>query len=173
MWDIGWQFCFLSLFLIGYRIRRWAADKKSNVTAAILIAAGCMVNISLGCINYYRGLQDLPVDVTFYKLNLFSYGPLAPIEIIASCLIFAGFSVMKVGEDHSKVAEYTFLIYLFHAAVWDVIAAVCRRKLGESQVVEAISVIIISIIVFWISLVFAAIYKKSEMILKNRKRIQF
>ena len=50
-WDIGWQFCYLSYFLMGYKIRRWAADKKSNLIAALLIMAGCAINILLGVIN--------------------------------------------------------------------------------------------------------------------------
>lgn len=158
-WDIGSQLCFLSLFLMGYKIRKWGTDRKNNLVALGLTSAGVAVNVGLGCINLYRGCSGLQVDVVFFKQNLFSYGTLSPIEVAASCLIFAGFSVLEVKKDFAELAGYTFLIYLFHAGVWDVIATIIGSKLIGDQVVEAVSVIFISMVVFCISLLAAIIYK--------------
>ncbi len=158
-WDIGSQFCFLSLFLMGYKIRKWGIIRKNNITAIVLILAGIAVNIGLGCINFYRGFNGLQVDAIFFKQNLFSYGSLSPIEVIASCLIFAGFSVLDIKKDFSKLAGYTLLIYLLHAGIWDVISTVLGDRLIGNQLVETLSVFIISAGIFLISLLGAMIYE--------------
>ena len=159
-WDIGWQFCFLSYFLMGYKLRKWGMERKNNRTAFLLILAGFAVNAGLAYVNYLRGLKGLPVDASYYADNPVSYGPLAPIEVIASCLVFAGFSVLDIKKDFSKLAGYTFLIYLIHAGVWDVISTVVGDRLIGNQNVEFISVFIFSIIVFFASFLIALAYKK-------------
>ncbi len=157
-WDIGWQFCFLSYFLMGYKLRKWSENRKSNAKAIKLIVCGLSMNIGLGYINYCRGLNGLPVDVGYFAHNPFSYAPLAPLEVIASCMIFAGFSVMKIGKDFSKLAGYTFLIYLIHAGIWDLLYFMIGDRMIGNSIVEGISIIVISVVVFITSLLGAIIY---------------
>ncbi len=157
----------MSYFLVGYKIRKWAENKKSNTLAIALIVGGLAVNVGLGIINFQRGLSGLPVDVINFKQNPFSYTPLAPIEVVASCLIFAGFSVMKINKNFSKLSGYTFLIYLIHAAVIDVMWVFIGNRLLGSQIVETVSVIVISTIVFVVSFVAAVVYKKIVTFGKN------
>lgn len=159
-WDIGWQFCFLSFFLMGYKLRRWGISRKSNRTALMLITSGIAINVALAYINYLRALKGLPVDVMQYYKNPFSYAPLAPIEVVASCLIFAGFSVLDIKKDLSKLAGYTFLIYLLHAGIWDAISTILGDRLTGDQLVEILSIIVISIVVFLLSLLGAILYRK-------------
>lgn len=159
MWDTGWQFCFISFFLMGYKIRQWGKGRKDNRVALLLVSAGLAINAVLAYINYLRGLNGMPVDVIQFRQNPFSNAALAPIEVTASCLTFAGFAVMDVKKGCAKLAGYMFLIYLFHAGIWDVIATVIGSRLIGNQVVEAVSVIFISIAVFLISLLSAIIYK--------------
>lgn len=153
---------------MGYKIRRWGKDRKNNLVALVLISTGIAINIGLGYINFYRGCNGLQVDVIFFRQNLFSYGSLSPIEVVASCLIFAGFSVLDIKIDFSKLAGYTFLIYLIHAGVWDVIYTVIGDRLIGNQAVEAVAVIMLSIVVFIISLLAAIIYKSISNALKSK-----
>ena len=162
-WDIGWQFCFLSYFLMGYKLRQWGKVRKGNHTALLLISLGTAINVILAYINYIRGLKGLPVDVMQYYKNPFSYAPLAPIEVLASCLIFAGFSVMNIKKDFSKLAGYTFLIYLIHAGVWDVISTALGDRLIGNQIIESVSTILLSLMVFLISLLDAVVYRWFQM----------
>lgn len=159
-WDIGWQICFLSYFLMGYKLRQWGKARKNNRAATLLILSGFVINTILAYINYFRGMKGLPVDSIQYYENPFSYASLAPIEVIASSLIFAGFSVLDIKKDFSKLAGYTFLIYLLHAGVWDVISTVLGDRLIGNYFVETISVLIISTIVFLFSLLGAILYRK-------------
>lgn len=159
-WDIGWQFCFLSYFLTGYKIRQWGKNKRNNKTALLLILAGMVINAMLAATNYCRGLKGLPIDVTQYYRNPISYMPLAPIEVIASCLIFAGFSVLKIKRDFSKLAGCTFLIYLFHMGVLDIIYTLIENRLIGNQVIETMLVIIISMGAFCVSLIAAIAWNR-------------
>ncbi len=79
MWDIGFAFYFLSYFLMGYKIRKWGESHKSNGKAFLLIFGGFFINAVLAYINYLRGLEGLPVDVSQLWKNPFSYAPLAQI----------------------------------------------------------------------------------------------
>ena len=144
---------------MGYKLRQWGKGRKNNRTALLFILAGITINGILAYINYQRGLSGLPVDAIQYYNNPFSYAPLAPVEVIASCLIFAGFSVLHIKIDFSKLAGYTFLIYLIHAGVWDVIYAVIGDRLIGNQAVETVAVIMLSIVVFIISFIASIIYK--------------
>lgn len=163
MWDVGWQFCFLGYFMMGYKLRQWGKTRKNNKTAILLILAGLAVNAALAYKNYLRGLKGLPVDVIQYYKNPISYMPLAPAEVIASCLIFAGFSVLDIKKDFSKLAGYTFLIYLFHMGICDVIYFVVGDKLIGNQAVEAIATILLSVAVFIISLLASVVYKMIQL----------
>ena len=160
VWDVGAVFCFMSYFLMGYKLRQWGKTRKNNRIALLLITSGIAINVILAYINYLRGLKGLPIDVIQYYRNPFSYAPLAPIEVIASCLIFAGFSVMDIKKDFSKLAGYTFLIYLIHAGVWDVISTVLGDILIGNWIVETLSVIMITMAVFLLSFLGAMLYRK-------------
>lgn len=149
--------------MMGSKLRQWGKSRKNNKIGLLLIAVGFAVNAILAYINYLRGLKGLPVDVIQYYKNPISYMPLAPAEVIASCLIFAGFSMLDIKKDFSKLAGYTFPIYLFHMGICDVIYFVAGDKLIGNQVVEAIAVIILSIAVFFISLLASIAYKMIQL----------
>ena len=145
---------------MGYKLRQWGKVRKNNRNAILLIFAGFAVNAALAYINYLRGLKGLPIDVIQYYNNPFSYMPLAPAEVIASCLIFAGFSVLDIKKDFSRLAGHTFLIYLVHGGVWNVISTALGDRLIGNQAVETVAVVSISILVFIISMIAAIIYKQ-------------
>lgn len=50
--------------------------------------------------------------------------PYCPNIVLASILIFLGFSFLRLRESRlvMEVSEISFIIYLFHAGVWDFIA---------------------------------------------------
>lgn len=126
-WDIGEQFCYLGYFLVGYTIRLWAADRKNNFRAAAFVFGGVLVECMLLCVNYLIAYRE--VSVSEFWVKVFDIMPLAPFEVLASVLIFAGFSLLNINVDFSKLSSYTFLIYLLHAVVWDFMAFFIRRGL--------------------------------------------
>lgn len=153
---------------MGYKLRQWSKTRKNNKTALLLVFSGAAINIILAYINFVRGRNGLPVDVIQFAENPFSYAPLAPIEVIASCFIFAGFSVINIKRDFSRFAEYTFLIYLFHMGVWNVISHIFSDKLISNFPIELALIVIMSATVLCISLFLAIIYKKIACCLKRK-----
>lgn len=161
-WDIGFQIYFLSYFLIGYKIRRWGAARKNNARGIILIVCGCGVNMALALLNYMRALNGLPVDVALFSENPVSFGPLAPLEVVASLLVFAGFSRLEIKLDLSRLAGDTYLIYLVHAGVLSVFQAAFGNHSYGSQTWETIAMIVQSAAVFLISWLVAVLYRKGK-----------
>ena len=159
-WDIGLQFCYISYFLMGYKLRMWGKRRKNNCLGLLMVLLGVIINIMLAYINYKRGVSGLPVNTARYDMNPFSFAPLAPIEVIASCFIFAGFSVMKIKAKFSKLAGYTFLIYLLHMGVLDVILFLADNYVFRTKLFETVSAVLISAGVFTISLGAAFLWKK-------------
>lgn len=48
--------------------------------------------------------------------------PYSPLILIASICILGGASMIRIGMNLGKIATLTFLVYLVHAGVWDLIA---------------------------------------------------
>lgn len=161
-WDIWLQFCLLSYILMGCKLRKWGKDHKNNCIASLLIIGGMMINVGLGYINYLRGLKWLPVDVSNISQNPFSYCSLAPIEVVASSLIFAGFSAMIVKRSFYRLSSYILLIYLIHPVIRDVCCRIVGERLFGNSNIESSLVVILSITIFLIFLTAAILYKRFE-----------
>lgn len=159
-WDIGYQLYFLSYFLMGWKIRRWSLDRKSNVRGILLIAAGFMANMLLAILNYaaLRGGYAEKEGLLFN--HVISYGPLDPVEIAASLAIFAGFSLLEIKVDFSWVSKHTFVIYLVHAGILTIFQVLIEQNLISILKSEALAVIAESVMVFAISLLISFIYQK-------------
>ena len=76
---------------------------------------------------------------------------------------------MKTKRDFSGLSGCTFLIYLVHAGVIDVIFVLMGDRLFGNPSIEAVAVAIISVIVFVISLLFAEVYGKFKRRFWNRR----
>lgn len=163
-WDIGHQFCFLAYFLVGYSIKRKTDVKRDSVKGIVYIMCGFAINILLAVLNCQRALHGVDIDV---KLNnILGYGPLSPIEVIASLFIFAGFANLTIKYDFSKLSSYTFLIYLIHAGVWDVMTMLLARS---GCMLDSRIEIMLSIgIVFLTSWLFAVVCRRAWRSMNRR-----
>lgn len=152
-WDIGVIFCYLGYFMAGYELRRWAEKKKSNIKGLCMIALGIAVELFVTRIQYGYSIQGLSKTEEIYGL----VGPQCPLIVLASVLIFAGFSLVYMKKDFHKLSALTFLIYLFHAGVWDVGRRFVVKYIGirgDCRIVIPVCILI----VFGISWILSAIY---------------
>lgn len=108
-YDIGLSFEYLSYFMIGYVIRN-KSKQKSNKKAVIYIVMGLLVELLL---VYIRYLQEINV-ITNKSFAPLLIEPFFPLVVIASILIFKGFSVMDIKHDFSKLSALSFWVYLAH-----------------------------------------------------------
>ena len=155
-WDIGTQFKYLSYYLVGYAIYRYSRNHKSNRFGGILIAIGIAIETVLAMSRYLVYAEKL--DVSWASVEIFAYEGLDPLVVLSSIPLFTGFAVLDIKIDFSKLSSYTFLIYLFHAGIWDMMIHTVVSRIPFFQHSNfAIPVCVVT--VFFLSLISAYFYK--------------
>lgn len=163
MWDLGSSFCYTGYFMLGYVLRNRLADKRQNGKGISLIMAGVVMEIITYLFQYYQVLDKVTGKNTGYAL----LGPCSPSIVTASIFIFSGFSLIGISHNFGKLPSLTFLIYLFHAGIWDLIQRLCRSRIGMTNN-AGILILINVIIVFTLSVMCSVVYK--ELWKKMNKR---
>lgn len=163
-WDIGFSFCYLGYFMIGFELRKWSLNKKSNFRGVILIILGIAIEL-IPVYLQYKYLVDNIDRNEAYEYLLIDWQ--APLIVVSSVLIFIGFSLLDVKKDFGKLSSHTFLIYLFHAGVWTILNTILIYTIGiegDNRVVIPIMIVL----VFLISYLLSILYKK----IKNKINIK-
>lgn len=155
-YDIGFQLYHLGYFMLGYLIRRWAASRKNNFKGVCLILSGLLIELFAAYLQYTQ-LWERLMDPEW---NLELVGPMNPLIAAASVLLFAGFSLLEIRRDFSKLSAYTLLIYLFHAGVWDVCMCVMRAlgTAGDNRLMIPLGILA----TFAVSLLLSVLYDKIQ-----------
>lgn len=113
-YDIGMVFEFLGYLMIGYTIRNNSHNKNSK-KAVLYIILSITINIIAFYLNYLNITNKMPTDTQILKNSWIS--PLSPLIVISSVLLFMAFSNFNIKRDFSKLASYSFYIYLIHQFV--------------------------------------------------------
>lgn len=159
-WDIGMQAGFLGFYMGGYAIRSWAKHcRKSNSKGIALILLGVFFEVMLAYLRYRKVIGGAVLSNERMAYSFLGYEGLAPFVVISSVLIFTGFSMLDVKQGFSKLSSYTFLIYLIHGGIWDLMKKVLKSKV-IFQPPTVFSIVGCVFIVFAVSLVTAIVYKK-------------
>ena len=156
-WDIGLSACYLGYFMVGYEIRKKTSLHMCNIKGGVLIILGFLTEVFLAILSYRVAVD--PDGGVAWLMNIASVEPLSPLMVVASVLIFAGFSMINIRKDFGKLSSYTFLIYLVHAGICDIFKRVTAAFWGvehDNRII--IPVYIIS--VFLLSYILAVIYKR-------------
>ena len=149
-WDISYAFCFMGYFIMGYLIRKHVKEEK-NIKPVLLILGGLLVYALTGYLRYLqalRGLADSELPV-----SLLSQG--APLPVLGTLLLFAGFAKLPFNKNISKLSSLTFEIYLFHALFWDILSRFVTAEMDSRLVI-----VVMCVAVFLLSLLSAVIYRK-------------
>lgn len=129
---------------------------------------GFTFEIILSIISFYYGsyLDNVPL----LKLIVLDSGHFSLFIIMASLLIFTGFSYLNINMNCSKIANKTFLIYLIHPFVLYFFEYIIKTKIGIginlliAIPVELILVFVISYILSNLYSIFMKIINKSNCI---------
>ena len=158
-YDVGIQAEFLSFYLVGYAIRRRIKEKgPSNIRGVAFILAGVAVEFLLAGLRYKRMYDGIPFNDQRVPFDLLAFEGLGPFVVVSSVLIFAGFSSLKIGADFSDLSSLSFLVYLFHIGVLDVMMFASKRlKLFPTETATVIPICVA--VVFLLSLFAASIYR--------------
>lgn len=161
-WSIGQSFEYLGYFMAGYVMRRDLP--KNNRKGFFLIGIGVLIELVTAVLQYQfqivRGIAESELQ---YQI----IAPYAPLIVIASVLIFAGFTMLQVGYHAwiGRLASMSFLIYLFHSGVWDALKFFMYFVRGRDSVLSLnnqywIPVFVIATLL--ISLLLTVIYQRIE-----------
>lgn len=145
------SFSYLGYFLLGVVVKEKFQNKGNNIPAICMISLGFTMEILLSMVQYQRTIKDMGWDLL---------QPLNPLIAIISVVIYIGFSVLKVESNYTVLASRTFLIYLIHAGVWDVIRrGVQRINPDYGYIIMPISVLVVLAVSFGLSIVYEKIWK--------------
>lgn len=165
-WDLGQSFEYMGYFMIGYVLRR--DSKKSNCKGAIFLFLGFAVFISVTLIRF-KNLSTTGIDVNVRILR----NPYSPPTVLASLLIFAGFSMLQIPYNRiiEKLSDMSFVIYLFHAGVLHFISNLIKVLKGADFIFRLDSLYwipILSEIVFLVSTLLTVFYNKVETLFRRK-----
>lgn len=168
-WNVGQSFEYLGYFMVGYVLRKDL--RKNNVKAVIMILSGILIEIVAAMMQFHfqivKGIAELKYGIV---------GPYCPLIVIASLLIFAGFSMLAVKGNKwmRKLAGMSFVIYLFHAGVYDFIEKLLHILKGKDYLLGCNNVYwipILVVIVLIISVLLTIVYEKiMTSLLHHRKK---
>ncbi len=153
-WDIGLSVLYMAYLMVGYEVRRRFYGKKNNARGVLLIVFGVLAEIIISMLRYVQAMKGVSDNELEYKLVM----PLCPLVVVASVLIFAGFSSIEIKRNFGRLPELTFMVYLFHPVYWTILSKViCTIGFTwDSRVLIPICVFIL----FLVSILSGHIYLK-------------
>jgi len=165
-WSISKTVCYIGFVFAGYQIRN-NVKVKNNLKGILLIFGSVILLLGLTYIQYNHTIRGLSEADEKYTI----VGNFNPIVVIASLLIFAGFSNLSIkSKVFNKLANYTFTIYLFHAGIWHFGSFVFFNVIMGKKTDPIITIPISVVLVFIISWICAIFYNKLwSFINKNDK----
>jgi surface polysaccharide O-acyltransferase-like enzyme len=160
-YDIGSIFEYLGYFCVGYEIKKYFDIRKNNKKGICFIMIGILVELLIVPIQYNHSLKGISESMEKYSLIL-SWNPLI---VTASILIFAGFCSITVRKEFSKLASYTFDIYIFHNLIRDLLLKFCKSigiitKNTDSRIAIVLMVIVVFMISYIVSIIWAKIWNR-------------
>lgn len=127
-WNIGQSFEYTAYLLIGYVLRKNV--RKNPAAGMALIGIGVMITLGIAYVEYsYRICGTMAVSRSLMTLR----DPLSPAMVLASVLIFAGFSMLTVPgwKVVALMSEHSLALYLIHQGVLDFICKLLHFGIGQ------------------------------------------
>lgn len=150
-WGIAKVAVFLGYVMAGYELRRVFSQRKSSCKGLLRIASGVAIEAITAILKYRELVKDEAQTGMGFSLD----DPFFPLTVIASLLIFSGFSSLRIKNGKlRKLSDLTFLIYLFHAGVWTLLTELTARLhfVADCRIMIPISVVTVFLISVGLSL---------------------
>lgn len=159
-WNIAKVICYTGYFMLGYLIRKKCMDRKQNGIGFLFVVLGILTGLVLTYIQYLHTLMGIAAEDEKYTL----VGNFNPLIVLASVLIFAGFSKIQINWNLDKIAAQTFYIYLFHAGIWSVFTQIVFRigVSADSRVVIPVNVVLVFVLSYVCAVIYAKVWKKLD-----------
>lgn len=153
-YNLGRVAMLLSYAVMGYAIKSTFYNKSTKLAVILILSGILLLNVN-GVLVHYCLKNDL---------NWRAWGSnFSPFVMLGSILIFTGFC--KIDCSHEvKLAKYTFIIYLFHKGVLEVVQFAVGKVLPTERSISLVLVTIVAEVVgvFFLSLALSFIYSKLQ-----------
>ena len=129
-WNIGYSFCWFSYVIMGYFIKK--RTSKNNYRAFRDISGGVLLECLAGIVVYWHIIHGMDeIDLSYQYID-----PFCPIIVIASVLIFKGFSEIKTDLRIAwkGVSLHCLIVYLIHPFIWEVLKKVIYHMRGADYI---------------------------------------
>lgn len=169
-WDVGQSFEYLGYFLVGYSIRKMNREKRNNAKAVVLIGGGVIFEICAAGLEYNQMINGIAES----DLKFTIVAPYSPLIVLASVLIFYGFTLLDIKRNMGKISEISFFIYLLHGGIWSFMYQTFHLLKGKHFITNldgAMWIPVFTVIVFALSCVFSKVYIRLWNKLDKDKRI--
>ena len=141
--------------MVGYVLRKKA--KQNNLKGLLYILLG----VGAECLIAFLRFEEITCGIEEGPRSWIA--PLSPLIIWASIFIFYGFALLKIRRSFAFLSRLTFVIYLVHAGILQVIQILSGEHFfnlydvtGETR----FSIPIICMLTFVLSALFAYFYEK-------------
>lgn len=157
-WDLGDSFCYLGYFMVGYEIRKSRGQRKGNLLGTVMILLG-------GSFEFLIALIQIKCHGTSESTGMIKnlIDPQCPLVVLASVLIFVGFSCLDLKRGFGFLPKMTFLIYLFHAGVWEVLKRLIVKMWvanGDCRIIIPVAIVTCFIISNLLAILYSRIWSR-------------
>lgn len=167
-WDLGYSFCYLGYYMLGYVLRKKFQPYKNNLWACSVVMVGFLILTGMAYLRYRQGIAAIPDSKLTYQLVV----DYCPLPALASVMIFSGFSMLHIDTcvwgGVNKLASISFEIYLFHAGIWDIVRWTIKGDM-DSRIVIPTAIVL----VFALSAILSVLYKKLWRIIDRKVNITY
>lgn len=153
-YNLGRCVIMLSYVFAGYTIKTCFANKNTK-TGVLFVLLGVAFLVANGLLVHHRLILDL--DWRVWGNNF------SPFVMTGSILVFAGFCKLDVKHE-IKIAKYTFIIYLFHKGVLEVVQFGAKKILPvEHKICQVMMGVAVEVaLVFAVSFALSCMYMKLQ-----------
>ena len=164
-WSISKVVCYIGFILVGYQIK-CITNKKNNLKGIMFIISSFLLLLLLTYIQYI-------ITVAGITMKFSLIGNFSPDIALVSVLIFTGFSLLHIKSDYriERLSRDTFILYLFHAGVWDIYNVLLALVGTKTKTNPIYTIPICIVVVFFISWALCPVYEKLWALINKNNRI--
>lgn len=168
-WNPGSSFCFLGYFMLGYVIRKKCS--ANNIKAFLFITLGILIEAATSYLRYRQVLLGIAeADQIMMKL----FAPTCPSIVLASICIFTGFAYLNAKINCSYLAPLTFVFYMMHGGVLQVIQTIGGEKILNLVVAGGdtrISIPVMTLITVVVTVILTELYNRCWARIESRAHV--
>lgn len=147
-YSFGIVFAYMGYFLVGNVLyNQIKKDRNGWIYIIVSIILLCTATL-------LRQVLNISIYAASPYVSFFS-----PLVTISSILFFIGFSKMRISISFGKLPIYTFYIYLFHTAVYEMILMIIKDIIFVNPL---INIFVVSFGTFIVSLLLSVVFSKLQ-----------